>query len=429
MENLRSKVFYGWWIVAAGFLVAFCGGVHSYISGQFIPMLEALTGTTSPGELGTGFALLSVASLAGAIIALAGGLLIDRHGPRRAMLIGIPIAGISVMTLSAVNSLPAYYLLQGTLLTFGRQVGFYLPVVAAAANWFIKRRSIALGIVSAAVILGSFAFSSLGDLLSDGLGRQGAFLTLGGASLLVGVPLAFVMRHRPEQHGYLPDGRLPATKGSAGAEAEQKDIRTETDFSLRQALRTRVFWMLAAAVALSWVMGSMLLSARTLYMRDLGPDTTAVALDGRLVGVVVAVMLVFGYLGDKFSKRHLLAIVVALQVASLIFLVAPASTALFHTYNLVSSMGSGITPLALAIRADYFGRWSFATVTVMAGIIGVITVIPLSLGLGSLSTSIVDTRGDLLLSTIPTIVVGIVSAGLFLLAKPPKRPIPEIPPQ
>ena len=306
-------------------------------------------------------------------------------------------------------------------------MGFYLPVVVAAANWFINRRSIALGIVSAAVTVGGFAFSSIGGLLSDGLGRQGVFLTLGGASLLVGVPLAFVMRHRPEQYGYLPDGRLLATKGSAGAEVEQKDIQKETDFSFRQVLKTRVFWMLAAAVALSMQMPSTVLAARLHYLRDLGPDTTAVALDGRLVGV--AVMLLFGYLGDKFSKRHLLAIVVALQVTSLIFLVAPASAALFHAYNLIGMVGSGITPLALAIRADYFGRRSFATVTVMAGIAGVIIGIPLSIGLTPLSIWIVDTRGDLLLSTILTIVVGIISAGLFLLAKPPKHPIPEIPPQ
>jgi sugar phosphate permease len=427
MKNLRPKVFYGWWIVAAGFLVAFCGGVYSYISGQSMPMLEALTGATSPRELATGFTLLSVAGIAGTIIALAGALLIDRHGPRRAMLIGIPIAGISVMILSVVNSLPAYYLLQGTLLTFGRQVGFYLPVVAAAANWFIKRRSIALGIVSAAAAVGGFAFSSLGGLLSDELGRQGAFLTLGGASLLVGVPLAFVMRHRPEQHGYRPDGRLPATKGSAGVEAEQKDIRTETDFSLRQALRTRAFWMLAAAVALSLQMGSTLLSARLLYLRDFGPDTTAVALDGRLLGV--AVILVFGYLGDKFSKRHLLAIVVALQVASVIVLVAPASAALFFTHNLIGIMGSGITPLALAIRADYFGRRSFATVTVVAGVAVMVIGVPLSAGLTASSISIVNTGGDLLLGTIPAIIVGIVSAGLFLFARPPKRPVPKMPSQ
>jgi len=417
----KPKVFYGRWIVAAGFLVAFCGGVLSYVSGQFISMLEALTGATSPRELGTAFALLSVASLAGVIIALAGGLLTDRHGPRRAMLIGIPIAGISVMALSVVNSLPAFYLLHGTLLTFGRQVGFYLPVIAAAANWFIRRRSIALGIVSVGVVVGGFAFSSIGSLLSDGLGQQGAFLTLGGISLLIGIPLAFVMRHRPEQHDYLPDGRSPATTGSASAEAEQKDIQTETDLSLRQAVRTRVFWMLATAVALSAQMQFTLLGAKSLYLRDLGPDTTAVALDSQLLGVALGVtmMLVFGYLGDKFSKRHLLAIVVALQVASGIVLIALVNTALFYTHALVSSMGSGITPLALAIRADYFGRKSFATVTVMAGIAGAIIGVALSVGLTLLSTSIVVTRDDLLLSTIPTIVVGIVSAGLFLLAKPP----------
>jgi hypothetical protein len=67
MKNLRPKVFYGWWIVAAGFLVAFCGGVYSYVSGQSIPMLEALTGATSPRELATGFTLLSVAGIAGTI--------------------------------------------------------------------------------------------------------------------------------------------------------------------------------------------------------------------------------------------------------------------------------------------------------------------------------------------------------------------------
>jgi MFS family permease len=417
----KRRVFYGWWIVAAGFVVTICGaGVSRYISADPQSTLEALAGATGPRELGPAMMLLGLASLAGSTIALAGGPLVDRHGPRRAMLIGIPLAGISVMALGAVNSLPMYYVLQGALLTIGMQVGFHLPVVTATANWFIRRRSLALAIVSTAALAGVLIFGRLGELASGGLGRQGAFLVLGATMLVVGVALAFVIKHRPEQHGYLPDGRLPEE-----SETEQVGSDMEADFTPRQDVRTRAFWLLAAGVGLSSQAGWTLLVARLEYWREFGTDPAALlgASDtSRLVGI--AVILLFGYLGDGVPKRYLLALVVTLQVVSaiaVVALVASASTALSGTYAFSLGMASGMVPLALAIRADYFGRRSFATVTAVASVAVVVIGAPLGAGLAALSGWMATTTEDIWVSIIPTVVMGVVAAGLFLVAKPPRR--------
>ena len=70
---------------------------------------------------------------------------------------------------------------------------------------------------------------------------------MGIAILLIGIPLALVIRHRPEQYGLLPDSRLPEIGQPV---FEQDNLATEVSFSLTPALRTKAFWMPTTAMGL-----------------------------------------------------------------------------------------------------------------------------------------------------------------------------------
>jgi len=405
----KPRLFYGWWIVLAGFVAVACGTGSQYFTiSQLFVLGEKLDSTTNQtvGAMG-------IFSGAGLILLLAIGPLIDRFGPRKLMLIGIPVASSSFIALGFVNSLFTLYILLGTL-AIGISAAFNLPVQTATANWFIKRRSIALAAICAAPVLGGLIVNLLGIQITDLFDIQGAFLGLGIVILLIGIPLALVIRHRPEQHGYVPDGKSPIIKETVQPAIEKDTHLVEVNFSLRQALRTKAFWLLTIAIGLATGAGIMANSFRDISLFEEFDSTTTTnifALAG-LVGIFL-----FGFLGDKFPKRYLLSIAIALQSMSAVIMTA-RNTPQLYLYMLVYGFGSGIVPLILAIRADYFGRKAFATITAVMGFAsGIISAsFPIFGGL------ILDITGSYQTFFLLSMLIGFIAAVMFFFAKPPESP-------
>ena len=72
--------------------------------------------------------------------------------------------------------------------------------------------------------------------------------------------------------------------------------------------------------------------------------------------------LIFGFLGDYFNKRYLLAIAYLLQAVGIYILLTADSIQQVFLFTVVFGMGWGAPNLLFALRADYFGRKYFATI-------------------------------------------------------------------
>jgi len=137
------KVFFGWWTVLAGSLLSAWGigfQVHGF-SALFKPIASELgfsravtSAATSIGRLGQGIEA-----------PLAGGL-VDRFGPRFLITIGMFIAGLGLILMNFINSLWTFYVVWGVILGTGINIGLEVPIGKAVANWFVKKRGIALGV-------------------------------------------------------------------------------------------------------------------------------------------------------------------------------------------------------------------------------------------------------------------------------------------
>lgn len=120
----KLHFFYGWWMVAAGFLViAYGTGASSYLTHN----LYALIG----GNASKTLMALSIYNGAIPIALLAIGPLIDRFGPRKLMLIGISLAGGALLGLGYANSLPNILL---GILAIGMSAGFVAAVTIVFAK-------------------------------------------------------------------------------------------------------------------------------------------------------------------------------------------------------------------------------------------------------------------------------------------------------
>ncbi len=244
--QVRRRLFYGWWIVAAGFIIVVCGA----LSDEFLSVqLRYLLDDVFRGGAVTVGTAYSILLYSGTIAPLAIGPLIDRYGPRKLMLAGIPMAGIGFVLLSFANSIVALNIILGALLGIGIKAGFLLPVQTAGANWFIRKRSFALALIMMASVLGEVAITLFGGQFEGKIDWRMVFVWLGVGILVICIPLTFIIRHRPENHGNMPDGNTLVSdeEGEPGTETTSRVL--EIDFTLWQALRTRAFWLTSAGLS------------------------------------------------------------------------------------------------------------------------------------------------------------------------------------
>ena len=248
----KTKRFYGWWIVVASTLaMGLHGAVYFYgFSTFFMPLIREFDCTRAALS-----AAFSFSRIEGGFLGPLEGWLVDRFGPRKMMLIGVLIMGAGYVLLSRVNSLAMFYLIFIGAVATGTTLGLLTPAYVTITNWFIRKRSRAMGIVFSGMGIGGIVVPGLAWLITD-YGWRSAAMTVGIVVWAICIPLAFVMRHRPEQYGYLPDGETVKTpdpqaqspETSSFASEKETDAK-EVDFTWRQAVKMPSFWLLGSFLA------------------------------------------------------------------------------------------------------------------------------------------------------------------------------------
>jgi MFS family permease len=193
---MGDEGFHGWaTVVVLALLTALAVG--SATTGLFFWLNEqdALyldnPGVLWPGRL---LAFLSQADRLGMLLLPLGGWIVDRYGPRRVLLIAIPLFGFGGILVGAG---PFAAALAG-LLTVGaiRGVGVRLPTATVVNHWFRRRRAIAIAVLQFAASVAGLTVS----LVRDSVGRP-PVIVLGGLLLVIGFLIARAIRNRPEDSG------------------------------------------------------------------------------------------------------------------------------------------------------------------------------------------------------------------------------------
>ncbi len=420
----RKKIFYGWWIVLASLILnIFAGGTFFY---GFTVFFNPIKDTFRWSAAATSFAFVFQRLEAGVVGPIAG-FLVDRVGPRKLMLVGWSIIGLGFLMMSRINSLWAFY---GSfvLIATGLSFGSFIVMNTVIAHWFTKKRSRALTLIS----VGFGASGALVPLISLSIGYFGWRETLSLLGIIlwpIGILLSLVMKHKPSQYGYLPDGELRPTSGkpanapnsrSPNEIGEQDLVSSTTGFTAKAVLRTRAFWILTLAFFFQHIGISAVMVHIVPYLESvkLSRTISATAVTGMTLCSIIG-RLGFGFLGDFTNKRYLIATALTLQAAGLvIFSFIDASNAwLVILFLIIYAPGyGGALPLRQALQADYFGTRSFGT------IMGLMASVSM---LGGLFSPVVagwffDVTGSYQLIWQIFAVITIPAILLLLLAKPPE---------
>ncbi|MFH1381838.1 MAG: MFS transporter [Chloroflexota bacterium] len=336
-----------------------CGGVIYYgFTAFFNPIMDEFGWSAT--ELSFAFSLRGLES---GLLAPVIGFLTDRLGVRKVTVFGWAVAGLGFILTSRAHSLWAFY---GAfaLLSLGGSCGISTPYVAVA-NWFARKRTWVMALMST-----GFAFSgAMGPVLVwliNQYGWRDALFILGIAIWVVGAPLGLVLRHRPEPYGYLPDGgrTTPTQTGSPEASTPTVTPPPLTGLTTRQALATRAFWMLFIFGVLSGFVQSALNVHEMPYLVSIGISRQ---LAGWVILGITGFSLIgrlgFGWAGDIYDKRYLLAIGAVLQLLGTFIFAYLSHPWMLLPFLLLYGPGyASQIPLYPAIRADLFGLKNYATI-------------------------------------------------------------------
>ncbi len=363
VKRALGKVFYGWWIVVASWLMfLICGGTAYYgFTAFFNPIGNEFNWTAA--QISIAFSLRSMEQ---GILAPPIGFLTDKLGARKIIVFGMIAIGIGMLIMSRTNSLLVFYL-SFAVTSIGVSCALGNAQYVAAANWFRKKRSWAMALLSTGFGVSGIAGPVLVWLIAQyGWRNSSVFIAI--VAFVIGIPLGMVIRHRPEPYGYLPDGEsadAPSQNNNTTTNVTNK-VAPEVDLTVRQAVVTRAFWMLILFGFLTGFGQAAIFVHEMPYLTSpsvgISREIAGWAILG-ITGFSIIGRLGGGWLGDRFDKRYLLATGAALQFIGTLFFAYVRELWMLFPFLLFFGPGyASQIPLSAAIRADYFGLKYFATI-------------------------------------------------------------------
>jgi len=415
MSWLPSRLFYGWRIASAGFGLQFIQAALIHQSfGAYVAVLRE--------EFGWSKTALSAASaiqqLEGALLGPIQGWIIDRAGARGMLRVGVLLFGAGLMMLSQVESLTWFYL-SFVVLALGASLGGHFPLSIAVVHWFEKKRARALSFLTLGYAVGGIGVSVVAMCFVLFGWRITAFGS-GVLAILLGWPLAGIVKNRPRDIGEVPDGRDAAAADPAAAVGDP-DRPTPPEFTARQALGTSAFWFISLGHAFAMlVIGAINVHAITHMKETLGYSVGQAALFMTLQTMAQIGGILLGWvLGDRFQKRLITAFCMLFHMLGLLLLTYASSVPMLVAFAVLNGVAWGLRgPFMQAMRADYFGRRSIGMIMGLSSIIVVLGQIGGPLFAGILA----DATGNYRVAfTVLALLAGVGSA-FFYFAHPPKPP-------
>ena len=331
------KLFYGWVIVAAGFVVTCIGfGAMLSLSIFLQPMSEAM------GWSRTGISIAALLTWLGmGVGSFLWGALSDRFGTRTVMLCGGVLLGIGLMTASQATTLGQFQILFGAIV--GVATGsFYAPITATTTRWFTEQRSLAVALVSAGIGLGSSTVGPLARWMITSYDWRVAMLTVGELTWLLIIPAALLVREPPVVVGGAP----VATAGADGRE-----------FTVAQVFRTPQF----AAIAFTYFACCAAHSGPIFHMvtnvMDHGVSAMAATTVLSVAGLAsLGGKIVCGLIADRVGAKRTLVVGLAIQALSLILYLFTRELASFYALAVMFGFAyGGVMPLYAILVREYFG--------------------------------------------------------------------------
>ncbi|MFC1820726.1 MFS transporter [Thermodesulfobacteriota bacterium] len=353
---MKHKYFYGYSILAAGFIIqAICLGIFTTY-GIFLKEFQL--------EFGWSRAMISGASSLSTLFlgatTIFAGRLNDKIGPRVILVSSGLLLGFGYLLMSFINEPWQLFLLYGMIIGIGFSAVDIIPL-STIARWFVKRRGMMSGMVKIGTGFGQLVMPLIAISLITAYGWRNSYIII-GIVLLITIPsIALVYRRDPQELGLLPDNDNKEPNVSVASP-------TDPGVSLRVAIRTKQIWLI------NGVWFALLFCTLTIFIHivphaiDLGlPQTIATSILSTIGAVSMLGRLFMGIINDKIGGKRSLIISTIIFLCGIIWLqIAKDAWMLFLFASFHGFAHGAIYAIISPVVAEFFGTKSHG---VLLGII------------------------------------------------------------
>ena len=354
-------IYYGWFVLAAGFFVLFVSTGSRNTFGVFVlPMTEEFSWDRT-----TISAVVSVGILVSGATQPFLGRLYDRYGGRVVISISLLVLGAATMLLSLTNNIWFLFVIYGFVTSTATSGVSLVTVHALLSKWFQEKRSLVLSMATAGTSAGSLLLVPLASSLIEVANWRVTWLMLGGIVILLALPVVlFIVKDSPDEVGELPDGEAsPESSGSsAGPAAPAARGPLEAENWL-DAFRSKPIWQLSGAYFVCGVTTIIISTHYVPFAQDRGvsPQMAASAF-GLMMGLNAVGVVVIGLLSTKFSRKKLLGTVYFVRfLAYMTLILGPNAIGIWGFAVMAGLSWIATPPLTTSLTADIYGLKNIGT--------------------------------------------------------------------
>jgi MFS family permease len=365
-------IFYGWVILGAAFITLAIGYSTRNSFSVFYPtIVEKFS-----WERGSTALMFSISIIVYGLAAPVAGSLIDRFKPRLILSLGGFILGGGLALCSLATTQWQFFLFYGVIAAVGLSLVGATPLNTIVSNWFIKKRGLAFGIMSAG--FGSSLVSASGaQFLIFSFGWQTAYVIIGVFSIAVIAPLCgLLIRRSPSDKGLLPDGETKKSPRSQDPDESQIGERkwSGTTWTLSRAMKTYQFWLLFLIAFCALGLAEQIAIAHLDYFfTDIGYEKMLAVNIYSIFGVAFILGTLCSFFSDRLGREKVFipSCLLSAGAVFLLFLIRDTSH-LWMPVLFAVCFGLGLGPagpLLFATAADIFQGKHFGSIlgTVILG--------------------------------------------------------------
>ena len=289
------------------------------------------------------------------VLGIAMGRVNDQIGPRILLTASTVVFALGFILMSRMTALWHLYLFYGLLCGLG-VAAHDVVVLSTVARWFTRGRGLMSGLVKTGAGIGQLIVPLFAAFFILRHGWRDATMVVGLVALIVMVIAAQVVRRDPKSLGLRPWGD--------DQKEVANDVTQEAGLDLKQAVRTRQFWLISMAKLADWYCLFTIIIHVVPHGIDQGlePATAAIVLSV-IGGCSILGRLILGAGFDYLGTKRSLLIAFALLFLSVVFLQLLSDPRWLFVFAFVYGIGhGGFFAIASPSVAEYFGTRSHGVI-------------------------------------------------------------------
>jgi MFS family permease len=331
---MKNKLFYGWYIIAAAFIILFLStGTHLSFGVMLKPIATEFG--WDRGAISSVYFLNMIVTSTSLVFV---GRIYDRVGPKPILIVAAGLLAAGYTLTANITALWQLYISYSVITALGI-AGTSVPLMSALiAKWFTKRRGLAVSLTITGASLGQFALVPLLTKITLDYDWRTAYLAVALVSFVVIALLALiVIREQPSDLGLQPYG--------SGHKTDDTPVAISEDLALGEAMRTRSFWMFLIVMFVCGGGDFFVVTHFIPLVTDYGIDP---AVGARMLGLYGLMslfgLLLSGPLSDKVGNKAPIIITFVIRLPLFILVLNSQTTTAFYVF----ALGFGITQLMTA---------------------------------------------------------------------------------